>query len=271
VKISILTPSYNQGKYIEENILSVLNQNYPNFEHIIIDGGSTDNTVEILKKYPHLKWVSEPDQGQADALNKGLKMATGEIIGWINSDDYYLDNVFFDVNSIFSKNHDVKWIIGNIVRYFEIIDKFFFERSPLIHYERLISNPNIVRQQAAFFKREILLSVGGLNKDFFCVMDYDLWLRLSKISSPLMIDKNWAVFRIHPYQKSTYKYFNLQIKEINTILERDKPSKVIKNKIILKKYFYFIKASLKQFLIKIRLIDNKYYNIPLSMKDNKTI
>ncbi len=85
-KISVLIPSFNQGKYIEENIQSVLNQNYPNFEHIIIGGGSSDNTVGILKKYPHLIWVSEPDEGQSDALNKGVDMATGDIIGWINSD-----------------------------------------------------------------------------------------------------------------------------------------------------------------------------------------
>ena len=93
-KISIVTPSYNSAKFIEDCIQSVLKQNYPNFEHIVIDGGSTDGTVEILKQYPHLKWISEPDEGQSDALNKGFKMAEGDILGWLNADDVYLKNVF---------------------------------------------------------------------------------------------------------------------------------------------------------------------------------
>ena len=96
-KISIVSPSFNQGQYIEEAIQSVLNQGYENFEHIIIDACSTDNTLEILKKYSHLKWISEPDEGQSDALNKGFKLATGDIIGWLNVDDIYLSNTFKDV------------------------------------------------------------------------------------------------------------------------------------------------------------------------------
>jgi len=90
-RISIITPSCNQGKFIEKNIKSVLNQHYKNFEHIVIDGGSKDNTVAILKKYSHLKWVSEKDSGQSHAFNKGLKMATGQIIGWINSNIGYVN------------------------------------------------------------------------------------------------------------------------------------------------------------------------------------
>ena len=95
--ISIITPSFNQGKFIEQTILSVLNQHYPNFEHIIIDGGSTDGSIEILKKYPHLIWKSEKDRGQSEALNKGFEVAKGEIIGWLNSDDVYLDDTLFKV------------------------------------------------------------------------------------------------------------------------------------------------------------------------------
>jgi len=101
--ISIVTPSLNQGRYIEQTIQSVLLQNYPNFEHIVIDGGSTDGTVEILKKYPHLKWISEKDSGQSEALNKGLKMATGDIIAWINSDDWYAEGAFNNVASFSNK------------------------------------------------------------------------------------------------------------------------------------------------------------------------
>jgi glycosyltransferase involved in cell wall biosynthesis len=97
MKISIITPSYNQGKYIEDAIHSVLQQNYPDFEHIIVDGASTDDTVERLKKYPHLIWVSEKDKGQSNALNKGFRMATGDIICWLNCDDFYLPGTFHRV------------------------------------------------------------------------------------------------------------------------------------------------------------------------------
>ena len=150
VKISILTPSYNQGEFIEKTIQSVLNQNHENFEHIIIDGGSTDNTVSIIKEYPHLKWVSEKDEGQADALNKGLKMATGDVIGWINSDDFYQDNIFMDVISHFD-DKTVKWIIGNITMRYHGLDVNKHEVSSDVTYETLLKTPDIVRQQGVFF------------------------------------------------------------------------------------------------------------------------
>lgn len=94
LKLTIITPSFNQAPYIEQTIRSVLAQDYPCVEHIVIDGGSTDCTVDVLKKYPHLQWVSEKDRGQADALNKGLAKASGDIIGWVNSDDYYEHKIF---------------------------------------------------------------------------------------------------------------------------------------------------------------------------------
>ena len=104
LKISIVTVSLNQGKYIEDAIQSVLKQNYKNFEHIIIDGFSTDNTIEILKKYKHLDWISERDEGQSDALNKGFKKCTGDVIGWLNSDDWYHENTFNKVKNILLDN-----------------------------------------------------------------------------------------------------------------------------------------------------------------------
>ena len=101
MKISIITPSFNQARFIEQTILSVLRQDYPCVEHIVVDGGSTDGTIDIMRRYPHLIWSSEADNGQADALNKGLSKATGDIIGWINSDDYYADNIFAEVEGSF--------------------------------------------------------------------------------------------------------------------------------------------------------------------------
>ena len=113
--ISIVTPSYNQGKFIEDTIQSVLIQNYPNFEHIIVDNCSTDGTVEILKKYPFLKWISEPDKGQTDALNKGFRKATGDIIAYLNSDDQYCPGVFLTVADYFLEHPECKWLCGNVI------------------------------------------------------------------------------------------------------------------------------------------------------------
>ena len=113
-RISIVTPSYNQGQFIEETIRSVLQQGYPNLEYIIIDGGSTDNSVEIIKKYEEYLtyWVSEPDDGQYDAINKGFSRATGEIMAWLNSDDMYVPWTFKTVAEIFDKFEFVNWITG---------------------------------------------------------------------------------------------------------------------------------------------------------------
>ena len=139
MKISIITPSFNQGEYIEQTILSVLNQSYKNFEHIICDGGSTDGTVDILKKYKHLVWVSEKDAGQSDALNKALSICTGDIIGWINSDDYYhSDDIFEYVTSKFTPQ--TNWVIGGtsklrnhtvILNPYKTISKKKYDLSPV--------------------------------------------------------------------------------------------------------------------------------------------
>ncbi|MBN1186142.1 MAG: glycosyltransferase [Bacteroidales bacterium] len=262
-KISILTPSYNQSDYIEQNILSVLNQHYPSFEHIIIDGGSTDNTLTILKTYPHLKWISEKDDGQADALNKGLSMAEGDIIGWINSDDYYEDNIFSEVATNF-ENKDVQWVIGNITCLYSGTKESIKIKSPNVTYENLIKNPDIVKQPATFFRKSALEIVGGWNHELYMIMDYDLWLRISRLSNPLMINKNWAYYRIHGDQKSSLKNIMLQIRELDCILKREGASLHLKIKTI--KILYFIKGHVKQFLIRWGLLNKKYSQRPIRFR-----
>jgi glycosyltransferase involved in cell wall biosynthesis len=247
-KISIITPSYNQGNYIEQTIQSVLNQDYTNVEHIVIDGGSTDSTVEILLRHPHLIWVSEKDRGQADALNKGLARSTGDIIGWINSDDYYEKNVFKAVVDEFL-DPSIMWVVGNI----GLNDKHGvpvrFDKSPKITYERLLRNPDIVRQQATFFRRQLIEQAGGWNAEYFMVMDYDLWVRLAKLNEPKMIDRTMAHFRLHSQQKSCLANLQRQTLEICKVLKReDAPRKIIAQ-VYLKKQWYAVKACCKMAMI----------------------
>jgi glycosyltransferase involved in cell wall biosynthesis len=219
-KISILTPSYNQNKYIEENIRSVLAQNYPNFEHIIIDGGSSDNTLEIIKKYAHLKYVSEKDLGQADALNKGIKMSSGDIIGWINSDDYYLKNAFFQVAEEFVSG-DYEWIIGNIINKYEASGKYLYPLIPKdfqLTYKSITSQKYIINQQGTFFRKSLIEKAGLWNINYYMAADFDLWLRAIKLSEPKMIfNKYWAVYRIHEAQKTSFKNMLRQFTEHNKI------------------------------------------------------
>ena len=265
MKLSILTPSFNQGNFIEKNILSVLNQDYSDYEHIIIDGGSTDNTIEILKKYPHLIWISESDEGQADALNKGLNIATGDIIGWINSDDYYEDHIFDKVVKYFN-NLNVQWIIGKTLLY----NYENYSTKELSHiqitYKNLLARPGIIRQSGTFFRKNFLLNVGGWNKKYQMAMDYDLWVRLSKQKDPVMVNEILAYFSIHPDQKTSGNKNMLQIKELTSIQIREKAKlkDIIINIII--RLFNTVKFFIKLFLIKIKSIDKKYSTLPFLRK-----
>jgi len=207
--ISIVTPSLNQGAYIEENIKSVLNQNYPNFEHIIIDGGSTDETMDILKKYKHLIWVSEKDGGQSEAINKGFKKARGEIIGWLNSDDCYEPGAFFTVVAELHKVHG-KYIVsgdcsviddrGNRIGYCK---GTFSDHKDLIKYwDRDYTIP----QPSVFFYRDILNEFGYLDESLHYGMDYEFWLRISKHRQIHYIEKPLAKMRVHGRAKSSPGY-----------------------------------------------------------------
>jgi len=247
-KISIITPSYNQGQYIEQNIKSVLNQNYPNVEHIVIDGGSSDCTVEILKKFPHLIWVSEKDDGQADALNKGLKLATGDLVGWINSDDYYQENIFESVASNFSDG-PVDWVIGNITYRLESKGIEIPDVSRPVSYRSLLRNPDIVRQQSTFFRRSTLEEVGAWNSAFHMVMDLDLWLRMAKISSPRMIHSNWSFFRVHEAQKTVVKNLIPQMREIEYLFQRENYTSPTRYMVYIKKYLTILRSSLKSIIV----------------------
>ncbi|MBI4811127.1 MAG: glycosyltransferase [Ignavibacteriales bacterium] len=207
-KISIVTPSFNQSQFIEANIRSVLSQNYYNVEHIVIDGGSTDGTSDVLKKYSHLHWISEPDRGQSHALNKGFKMATGEIIGWLNSDDTYCPNVFQLVASKF-EDREAMVVYGDG---FEVDEGGRVSR-PL--YSVGVSPEVLIRywkwryefvQPAFFFRYNVFKEVGYLDEGLFYAMDCDFFIRLGKRYKLHHFEKPIANFRLHAKSK-TGKHF----------------------------------------------------------------
>jgi glycosyltransferase involved in cell wall biosynthesis len=201
-KITIITPSYNQGSFIEETILSVINQGYPNLEYIIIDGGSTDNTVEIIQQYQQYLsyWISEKDGGQSDAINKGLNIATGSIINWLNSDDIMMPGCLYSIAGYFNENADVDIVYGNILFFNkdkEIIYTPF--KAEQLHYYAHICMP----QPAAFFSRKIIDTVGLIDQHIHFSMDWDLYVRASLAGFKFLhVPELFARFRIHSNSKS---------------------------------------------------------------------
>lgn len=183
-RISIITPSYNQVQFLEGTILSILNQNYPNLEFIIIDGGSTDSSIDIIRKYEKYitYWVSEPDKGQSDAINKGFRMMSGDIVAWQNSDDIYLPDTFCKVGKRFNKNKMTDLVFGNIYlidSYNRILNEMRyvpFSLNDLLYLDWNIGN------QAAFWSRRVMDGVGLLREDISTCFDYDWFIRLGKSS-----------------------------------------------------------------------------------------
>ena len=204
-RISIITPSFNQGCFIEETIKSVSLQDYPDFEHIIIDGGSTDGTLEILKKYPHLKVISDPDNGQAEAVNKGFRIATGEIFGWINSDDTYLPSA---LKSVAEKINPAKgrFVVMGRCAFVDENGEFVGKEHKgnfTTHSEYIkIWNGNSISQPSVFFHRKVYEECGGLDEGLYFALDYDFFLNVTKKFKIDKINEPWAAYRIHPDSKS---------------------------------------------------------------------
>ena len=224
IKVSVITPSYNQAQFIEETIKSILSQKGDfELEYIITDAGSTDGTIDILKKYgKRIKWVSEKDKGQADGINKGWKMATGDLIAYLNSDDAYEPGAIQAVVKFFKNHPKIGWVYGKC----RIVDENGKDVRGFIkwyrhllgrkyNYNKLLTE-NFVAQPTVFLRRKILDDLGYLDIKQHLVMDYEYWLRIGRKYPARFINKYLARFRIYKKSKSGSMFVQQFRDELNT-------------------------------------------------------
>jgi len=215
--ISIVTPSFNQAQWIEETIRSVLDQEYPAFEHIIVDGGSEDGTAEIVARYPHVRFVQEPDLGQAHAINKGMLLARGEIVAYLNSDDVYRPGAFRAVAESF-QDPGTTVVVGSC-DYIDVAGNVSGRLEPrLERYWDLLrywgwGRWYCVPQQSVFWRRSVLAEVGLFDVRYQYVMDYEMWLRLAKRHRFVVVDQTLAGFRLQPQSKTVSDTWGMYLEE----------------------------------------------------------
>jgi glycosyltransferase involved in cell wall biosynthesis len=203
--VSIVTPSFNQVRYLEETIRSVLEQDYPRIEYMVVDGGSTDGSLDLIKKYTDelAWWVSEADKGQTDAINKGFGRAKGQILAWINSDDTYVPEAVSAAVKYLGEHPDVGMVYADcnfIDEGGQVIGKFGAAQTD---YKRLRQGYVHIPQQTMFFRAELWRAVGPLDPSFYFAMDYDLWTRIaSRAEIKYLSRQTWANFRIHTSGKT---------------------------------------------------------------------
>jgi glycosyltransferase involved in cell wall biosynthesis len=202
--VSIVTPSFNQGRFLEHTIRSVLEQDYPRIEYIIFDGGSTDNSIEIIEHYSDRisYWISEPDKGQTDAINKGFTRAKGDILAWLNSDDVYRPSAISEVVTFLQDHPEIGMVYGDadyINGDGDIIGRFPAAQTD---YRRLLQGYVHIPQQTSFFRSRLWRMVGPLDASFYFAMDYDLWVRIAAVTPIHYHPRTWAAFRLHGEAKS---------------------------------------------------------------------
>ena len=225
--ISVVVPSLNQGHFIAETIDSILSQDVPGIEILVVDGGSTDGTLDVLRGYGNrIAWTSEPDRGQSDAINKGLRRARGEIVCYLNSDDLLEPGALALVMHHFEAHPDAAWLFGRC----RIIDasglpiRSFVERykrawAKYVRTRTALLALNYVPQPATFWRASAMATVGLIDESLHYSMDYDFWLRLSRVGRPAFLDAYLASFRIHATSKSLTGA-RLQLAEASDVAKR---------------------------------------------------
>lgn len=204
--VSIITPSLNQARYLETTIQSVLSQDYAPIEYILIDGASTDGSTEIIRKYQDrfAYWISEKDSGQAEAVNKGLSRAKGQIIAWLNSDDYYLPYTISAVVRVFEENPDLVMVYGNMLAVDEQGQTINLLKYKQLSLEDLLCF-QIIGQPSVFFRRAALETAGLLDTNLHFLLDHHLWLRIAQQGKILHIPQTWSAARYHAEAKNRAK------------------------------------------------------------------
>ena len=199
--VSVVTPSMNQGMFIEETIKSVLEQDYPRIEHIVVDGGSSDGTLDVLRRYPHLHWISEPDGGQAEAVNKGFALARGEIFGWLNSDDLYLPGAIAAAVDVLLDT-GCGLVHGGWRQIDEHGEPIGEVEAVPFDLRRQLDYANLVAQPGALFTRGAFEAVGGLDPSYHYAMDYELFLRIGARFEVRHVERVLGAYRYHPASKT---------------------------------------------------------------------
>ena len=254
--VSIVTPSYNQAQFLEDTLRSVLAQEYPKVEYIVIDGGSTDGSVDIIQRYASqlAYWVSERDKGQVDAINKGLQRAKGEIVAWLNSDDLYMAGAIQQAVDALQANPaagmvygdglmvdaDLRLLDPHAYRTYDVLDLLCFE---------------VLLQPTVFMRREILVQAGYLRQEYDLILDHDLWLRMAALAPLLHVPAFWAVERSHAEAK-TIALAEAFVREAEEMIERARMSAPFQA--IIEGHERRVHASLHAFAAR-RLIDAGQY------------
>ncbi len=202
--VSIVTPSFNQARFLESTILSVVNQDYPNLEYIVVDGGSNDGSVEIIRHYSNRLawWVSEKDRGQTEAINKGFSHAKGDILAWLNSDDVFEPHAIREAVEFLQKRPEIGMVYGDanfIDEAGKVIGRFPAAQTDL---KRLRRGYVHIPQQSSFWRADLWRKVGPLDPKFYFAMDYDLWVRLAALAPLAYTRRVWAGFRLHSQGKT---------------------------------------------------------------------
>ncbi len=201
--VSIVTPSYNQAAYLEQTLRSVLDQGYPELEYLVVDGGSTDGSVEIIRRYADRLawWTSEKDSGQAEAINKGMQRARGEIVAWLNSDDIYLPGALAGAMQAFAAHPQAVMVYGDtraIDAQGQVLN--------VLHYRQLSLEDllcyQIIGQPAVFMRRAAYQTAGGLDRSYHFMLDHQLWIKIALQGEIVYVDKEWAAARYHPQAKN---------------------------------------------------------------------